>query len=368
MDRTLLDRSPEVAPLLARLQDRHKLYELAKDKDPEARSELASIMVDLLNIDLNEREKELLADVVISLMRQAEADLRYALSLRLAGLENVPLRMILMLANDEIRIAEPVLSQSPVLHDMDLIYMIKSKTSEYWQAIAKRSYLNPMVINELADKRDEPTAIVLAENDDIILTDKAISIFVEMCKESDALAKPLLQRDEIPGIMGRVLYEFVGDEIKGIIRERFPIGGELAVEQVDDLVEEFAMPSLEPSAYALQAAQSMGARNEIKLSDLMSALKRGQLGTFTALLSEYAHLPLQTVQEILVQDTGYGLAVIAKAIEMQKSDFITIFLLTQRLRAAGKRVVNQDEISRAGRYYDKMDQATAREILSESRH
>ncbi|MEM6781644.1 MAG: DUF2336 domain-containing protein [Pseudomonadota bacterium] len=371
MERTLLDRSPEIAPLLARLHDRHKLYELAKDKEPQARSELASIMVDLLNIDLSEREKELLADVVIRLMRQAEADLRQALAQRLAAMDNVPLRMILMLANDEIQIAEPILRNSPILDDMDLVYLIKSKGEEHWQAIAKRKNLNPLVMNELADTRDLSTAINLAANDSVILTDKAISIFVEMSKESDELARPLLMRDEIPGIIGQVLYEFVGYEMKALIQDRFPIGADIAANQIDDLVEEFSSnmdDQLSPSHSAQIAVQNMALRDEVRLSDVMESLKRGQLGTFTALLAQYSHLPITTVQEILVQDTGFGLAVIAKAMSISKSDFMAMFLMTQRLRNANEKIVGHKDISKAGRCFDKMTHSKAQKILNESRH
>ena len=370
MNRTLLDQSPEVAPLLVRLHNRHQLYELAKDKNPDARSELAGIMVDLLNIELSEREKELLADVVISLMRQAEKDLRQALAQRLAATSNVPLRMVLMLANDEIEIAEPVLRQSPVLHDMDLVYLIKSNGSEHWQAIAKREQLNPSVINALAETHDEDTAITLASNDNVILTDKAISIFVEMSKDSEELAKPLLQRDELPGIIGQILYEYVGAEIKEIIRERFPIGAEIAVSHIDDIVEEFNEEEqlAEPSHMAMEAARQAARRDEIKAHDIMEALRRGQLGTFTALLTEFTHLPLVTVQEILVQNSGFGLAVISKAYGLPKSDFMAMFLLTQRLRQEEGRVIGQDELAKAGKYYDKMTKQKAEEILRDSRN
>lgn len=370
MNRTLLDQSPEVAPLLVRLHNRHQLYELAKDKDPEARSELAGIMVDLLNIELSDREKELLADVVISIMRQAEKDLRQALAQRLAAMSNVPLRMILMLANDEIEIAEPVLRQSPVLHDMDLIYLIKSKTSEYWQAIATRAGLNPLVINALAETHDQATAVTLASNDNIILTDVAISIFVEMSKQSDELAKPLLQRDELPGIIGRVLFEYVGAEIKDIIRERFPIGGEVAAGQIDDLIEEFVSEEAtsRPSHHAMEAARQAARRDDLRIHDIMGVLRRGQLGTYTAMLTEFTRLPLTTVQEILTQNSGYGLAVISRAYEITKADFMAMFLLTQRLRQEDERVISQQELAKAGQYYDKITKEQAEEILRESRH
>ena len=98
-----LEKTPEVAPLLVRLYDTHNLYSLAGEKECDsARMELATIMTDILKIKLSDREKELIADDILGLMKQAERDLRAALSERLASMDNVPLRVGLGLSNDSI--------------------------------------------------------------------------------------------------------------------------------------------------------------------------------------------------------------------------------------------------------------------------
>ena len=102
MDLSFLDKSSSVTPLLVRLYDSHKLYSLAKDKKPLARAELTSAVSELLEMDLSPREGELIADVLIELMRQAEKDLCQALSEKLSVVDNVPLRLILQFSNDTI--------------------------------------------------------------------------------------------------------------------------------------------------------------------------------------------------------------------------------------------------------------------------
>jgi len=152
MDLSFLDKSSNVTPLLVRLYDSHKLHGLAQDEKPLARVELVTAVSELLEMELSPRESELMADVMISLMRQAEVDLREALAERLAVLDNVPLRLVLQLSNDEIDVARPVLKKSTVLGDMDLIYIVKSKGPEYWQAIAQREEISNQVINLLSDQ------------------------------------------------------------------------------------------------------------------------------------------------------------------------------------------------------------------------
>ena len=76
MDLGFLDKSSNVTPLLVRLYDSQKLHGLAQDEKPLARAELTSAVTELLEMDLSPRETELIADVLIGLMRQAELDLQ----------------------------------------------------------------------------------------------------------------------------------------------------------------------------------------------------------------------------------------------------------------------------------------------------
>lgn len=371
MTKDLLANVPHVSPLLARFEDKSALYTLARDKNAGSRRELTDIMVDLLEIPLNARETELLTDVIVEITRQAEKDLKYALAERLSGSENVPLRMILNLINDDILIAEPLLRESPVLEDMDLVYLIKSHTAEYWHVISQRPNLGPNSINALAETHDEETAVNLAKNEHIILTDKAISIFVEMSKESEELARPLLMRDELPGIIGEILYEYVGEEIKKIIRDRFPVDYKEAEGQIDDIVMEFVEKTdfdKTPTLNQINAAQRLAEYGNINFDLLVRTLRRGQAFTFTALLAEYAHLPHATVQDIMSQKNGQGLAIIAKAMDFQKADFMTLFMLTRKISNGAKALVDQNDITKAAEYFERLDKFTAQQILKESRH
>lgn len=123
----VLHKSPEIASLLVNLYDSNRLVNVGRDDRPEARAELSGVMADLLSKPLPGHEQEVIADVLIALMRQAENDVRALLAERLARLGNAPLRLILHMVNDDIRIAAPILSQSPVLSDLDLVYIIKSQ-------------------------------------------------------------------------------------------------------------------------------------------------------------------------------------------------------------------------------------------------
>ena len=371
MSFNMLESTPEVAPLLVRLYDTHKLYGLAKDENPNARSELTTVMVDLLKINLNENEKELITDVLMTLMRQAETDLRMALADRLAVLDNVPLRMILHLANDDIIVADPVLRQSPVLQDMDLIYIIKAKGPEHWRAIARREALGSSVVDSLAETKDVVTAVLVTENSQNNISDKAMNTFTTLAMGSDTLARPLLMREDMPEALALKLYEYVGQELKQYILDHYDAdAAQAASVALNDVTKEFREAvalRYTPSEQMIAAAELLMEKGSLKVDTMTQSLRRGQFGYFIALFSVYCGLSPLTVEQILKQESGQGLAVACRATSIIKNDFVSIYLLTNRLRNGGAKIVNQNELAGALRYFEKITTAQARKILSQSR-
>ena len=369
----VLEKSPEVAPLLVRLYDTHNLYALAENKESEeACFELTSIMVDLLNIRLSDRESELITDVLLALMKQAEIDLKMALADRLSGMDQVPLRMVLSLANEDIAIADPVLRNSPVLHDLDLVYIFQSKGLDHGRSIALRQGLSATIIDLLAESKDFQIAVNLSNNNGAALTENAFRIFGDMAKYSEVLARPLLSRDDVPQEVAGKLYQFVGEEMKALLTERFGIGAAKIVSAaIDDIVLEMREPDVskqDTSEVILAHAHNQQRRGELKLPAIIATLRRGQFSTFIAQFSVFCGLSMTMTKAMIRQETGKGLAMTCRALDIPKADFISLFLLTERFRAHGKRMVNHKELSRIMTMYDSIDRDEAVKVLTNSKN
>lgn len=365
-----MKRSPDVAPFLMELHDAQKMYGLAKAKSPEARKLLSDAVCGILNMKVSQRETELVADILIELMRQAEVDFRQALAEQLAAMENVPLRLILQLANDRIEVARPVLQKSDVLGEFDLLYIIKSKTAEYWQEIARRKVLSESVINTLADTGDFETALALVENMDIMLTQHAVVALSDLAQGSDILSVPLLRREEITADVAERLYEHVSQDIRDFIAKNYEIDPSVidrAVEHVRQESVDNAKPvsgggALRPQDYMMDAARAFRDKGMLNTKLMLRTLRRGHLRSFTAQFAVYAELPVQTVEEIIHQGTGQKLAVACRAFDIEKADFISIFLLSSKIRDGG-RLVNTEEMARAVQYYNKAEKDIATQII-----
>lgn len=355
-------------PLPPGMRDIEKLYNLARDKRPGARADLAMIVAALLARGVTDREGEMVADILIELLRQAEKDFRMALSSQLAIADNVPLRLVLQLANDEIDIARPVLKKSKALGEMDLVYIIKSKTGAYWSVIAARHDLGNRVIDTLADTRDLDTAIALAENTGIKLTEHALAVLSDIAQGEESLAVPLLRRDDVPHDIAAMLYMYVGEQLKTFILENYDVDEKQVERAVRRVADEFAVEiNAEadplPEEDMVLDAQKYKAKQMLDVNLMLGTLRRGHIRSFIAQFAVYTGLAPEVVAQMLRQTHGQGLAVACKAFGIEKSDFVSLFMLTNRIRSMGA-MVGLDEMTKAISYFERISPDVAKRIMA----
>jgi hypothetical protein len=92
--------------MLVDLHDAQRRYNGADANDMGvARQRIVHIVADIAGADLSPSEQQLAADILLSLLRQAEIDLRESLAERLCVMHDVPEEVILHLAHDVITVA-----------------------------------------------------------------------------------------------------------------------------------------------------------------------------------------------------------------------------------------------------------------------
>ncbi|MEM6812650.1 MAG: DUF2336 domain-containing protein, partial [Pseudomonadota bacterium] len=366
----LLNSAPEAQSLLVSLYDKHKLYSMSGEHEPEAQSELATIMADILNVDLGPLEQEIIADVLMSLVAQAEKNLRKAIAHKMSVLDNAPLRLILNLANDDIDIATPILKHSPVLNDTDLLYIVNVQNKEYWQVIAERAQLSQTVINTLANTRDVMTAQTLIENKNIKLSEHALRVFSVMAQTHEPMTKPLIERPEMTGNLVKEIYDFVGHELKKYIDENFDLNVvenfDIALQETKDEIVSGLDSEFAVTTSMIEEAETLCRNDMLSTYEMINYLKRGQIATFIACFSVYCGIPVDTAEKMLRQKHGQGLAIACKALKVMKTDFINMYLLTSRLR--DEQMVEHRQLNKAINYFEKINVKDAEEILLMSRH
>ncbi|MES2729377.1 MAG: DUF2336 domain-containing protein [Pseudomonadota bacterium] len=364
----MIETSASVAPLLVRLYDfqRSALSDAAA-LSPDMYGEITDAATSLINTKLADRDRDLVTDALLTLIQQAEMDLRQAMAERLAVMDNVPIRLILKLAHDDVCVARDILRLSPALNDLDLLYILKSQDAAYWRHIAARHRMGPLVIDALADTRDIDTMMTLAENTHITLTQHAFKTIGSVAHDDTRLATPLLSRREVPADLARALYTYVGQKLQSHLQVQFGFVeadlNQTVSDAVQDVTHSSRMAGILPSTAMMRAAFVFDSRGQLSGEVMLKTLARGQLASFVAMLSVKANIAPQTVLTMLQPDGFEGLVVVCCALSFTKNEFMQIYILTQKVRSVDGRI-NQQQLHRALLYFDTLTQAKAKTLLA----
>ena len=192
-----------------------------------------------------------------------------------------------------------------------------------------------------------------------------------MPEDSD-LAGIVVRREDVPPELAVRLYRIVGEEVKKRVTARFPnvrdnVENSLKHAVVDMVESAQALPDpFLPEEALVTGALSAHDQGMLGIPDMLENLRGGKIKAFIAQCAVYTDLPCRTIAEILKQESGQGLAVLCRARDIDKSDFLTIYLLTGRMRKAEK-VIGKAAMTRALGYYDRIQKPVAERILRNSR-
>lgn len=347
--------------------DPKQLLAFAQNKTEAGRSQFAGAVARFFDETvMSDVQRQLAGDVLLDLVRQAERDLRQALAERLAVQDNVPAELIVLLANDEISIAEPVLLHSKLLKDIDLMYIIATRSNEHWRAVARRESLSPMVTDRLIDTDDTVTALRLLENGNVRLQKGSMKKMVRAALRAEELQLPLLRRPEVTPDVAVDIYMVVSFGVRKLVAEKFSIQAHLVEQAVEALVHELNQESRGQTLVTqdmMALAERFHERGDIAPDLMIRTLRRGQTGFFVALFAARVGLATDRIVEMIQKDGGKPFVVACRSIGMMKSEFATIFLLSRGIRT-GDKIVDQRELAMALKYFDALKDFDAQRYMA----
>lgn len=336
--------------------DSRQLLQLAQDTTASGRIGLAQAVSHFFEErQLSDAEQRLASDILLNLIHQAEIDLREALSERLAAQVTVPHELIVFLANDEESVATPVLLHSPLLTDVDLMFIIASKRS-HARLIAQRENISPMVADTLIDTCDPSVIMTLVDNQRTHLQKGSMKKLVKAALISEDLQVSLLRRPEIDADVAVALYMVVSNALRGELTSRYNLQPHLIDHAVESLVQELSNEAqgiriTTPEMISL--ARRLNERGNVTTELLIRTLRRGQMGFFMALFAVRLSMTPETIKAMIQKDGGKAFVVACKAAGMLKSEFASIFLLSRGIRT-GDKIVDQRELAIALKHYDAL--------------
>jgi len=142
---------------------------------------------------------QLFDELMGRLIEQIERQALVELSSRLAPAERAPRNVIGRLSrHDDIEIAEPVLAQSSVLTDHDLVEIAKTKSQAHLYAIAGRAVVSEPVTDILVDRGDAKVAGKVVANAGARFSRWSFAKVVERAGADESVALALVNRIDLP--------------------------------------------------------------------------------------------------------------------------------------------------------------------------
>ncbi len=357
------------------------LLTLARDTSITARTRLVEEIADLFSereTVLSQHERTMMIQILEKLIRDFEMSVRHALAERLAEEPKAPTALISILANDEIEVARPVLMRSDVLRDHELIEIVRNRTRQHRLAITLRRDLSESLTEAIAENGEEDVIRSLLCNANARISEATMEYLVDQARQVDSFQEPLVGRRDLSGPLAKRLMGYVSAALRVRILEQYDIGENDLDDALEHIIQDLSTEE-EPAVRRPKCEQFMGAagskdpvwklarsiseERKIDAPLIIKVLRRGEIALFEALFGEFSRIHPPRLQHILYEEGGRSLAVVCRALNVEKANFAPIFLLTRKERNGETQPADPRELSRALSFFSDIHVEAARQVL-----
>jgi uncharacterized protein (DUF2336 family) len=321
------------------MSDMGRLAQLAVNPQGTSREEIYLAVASLYRIQgtgLNERERALMHEILRRLTRDVEMAIRIALAERLADDTTAPHDLILLLADDRIEVARPLLLRSPLLTDTDFLRLITASGQAHHEAVATRPHIGEPVTEVLANSEVESVLVALVRNATAKISTMAFETLVEKSRNIESLHEPLTQRSDLPPVLATRMCEWVTDALKTYIAKNYAIAPERltsAMNEAQTLVKsEPATPRNPPAESAQKLIEKLASSGQLKAGFLLRVLHQGQLDLFDLALAKLVNLPLPELRKKFYDGGPRAVALACRGVGIDRCVFNTVFNLSRQAR------------------------------------
>lgn len=305
-----------------------ELEQLAREDSSERRRELLRSLTDMFLEGSQDRsgvEDDLFGDVVCRVLDDVVEEARVELAERVAPLTNFPKDVVKKLAEDDITVALPVLQQSPVLSDEDLVEIARGKSQDHLLAISRRETLREAVTDVLVSRGDSQVLHSVTANAGARFSREGFGVLAKRCDGDERLQERLVVRPDMPREVAAKLEPLLTGELKQRLKTMLAMSGEdefegyvsRAKSRLEDALKDSRRERLE--VRVLIGEVKSGKKT---LSDAVTKLAKDNRPVHLGwLIAAVAELPENIVSNTLLKVNGLPLAVTCKALDLTSEAF-----------------------------------------------
>ncbi len=314
---------------------------LARSREPGDRERLLTGIIDLCEANQASGQpthpdiQALLNSIFMTLVVEAEREIRHRLSERLADADWAPSALVNIMALDEIEIARPIIARSSVLQDHDLIRLLVQATLEHQIEVARRPKL-PAPVVEAIISRDEPAVLTaLASNDTAEISPDAMRRLIDRSREVVALRSPLARHPRLSSDLAEQLYLLVGRALRDALMGRFHLDPEKMKAAVDDALRaahrgeadgELGPVELDEDREEMERSliEKLDSAGQLRPGYLLRVLREGRLQLFVMALARLGKFEPGQIRRAIDSGRPELLALACSAVGIDRSVFPTI--------------------------------------------
>lgn len=322
----------------ADLNDVNRLAALAADPQGGARRNDIYLAIATLYRSqgslLSDRERILMREILMRLTRDVEMAIRIALAEALAEDDNAPIDLILLLCDDNIEVARPIILRSRKLTDEEILKFVGEASEAHQTACAERPNIGEPVTDFLARLDAEPVLIALVRNATAHIAAGTFETLVEKSKAIASLQEPLAKRGDLPSPLATRMCEWISDALKAHIENRRDLPQAVIAHAVDRASEAVMVPAAKPdfSESCRKLVEKLSAAGQLKAGFLLRVLQQGQMDLFETGFAKVLNIDLPSMQRLLYENGARPVALACRAAGIDKSVFGTVFNLSRQAR------------------------------------
>jgi len=300
---------------------------LLSEPSPDMRAELAGkVAASLSGPGLASGEMTLAQDIVRILARDVEASVRASIARGLRHSPHLPRDVAQKLAEDIDSVALPLLAETLVLTDEDLVDLVSGGSAGKHQTIAARPNLTEIVSDALITHAGEPAVAVLMGNGTARIAEHSLDRAVTRFAGSDRVKQAMVMRHSLPITVSERLVTLVSKELQQHLVKvhALPpgIASDIVLRSREQAIIRLSMGSSEEDLTRMVAQMHHSGRLTPTL--MLRALCMGDIAFFEAAMAIKGDVPVVNAQILIHEPSRRGLAALYRKAVMPENLFDAI--------------------------------------------
>lgn len=341
----------------------------------DVRRSLAKRLADVICIPeshLTPQERHMAGDILVEMLREADAELRESVAKRLTMLNEAPRTILMILARDDIEVARHVLEKTKSLTDSDLIHIARKVSGAHRKVMSQRRKVSDAVSDVIVEFLEEDVVETLLANKGANFSETALQRILTMSRSHAPYVELLLKRVELRPSHGLTMFWWADGPCRKKILKRFSVTRTVLQQSCADLYPKAAADGWSDPAVrkalqfierrqrnraAIERSPHAGLEEAIDMAE-----EQGLTRELTQEISYMAGVKPATGAQVMMDKGGEAVAVLCKATGLKREYVIKLW------RALKRPTVNEDgsehdDIARVISVYDEISTDKAQTVL-----